>query len=62
MNHGTASIFTALRNNTKKTTLRDRADHAEISLVCGCDIDLERGGEFENRAAQMRFLRTFTVR
>ena len=54
MNHGTASIFTALRENT------DDAQDTFISEIVriidkypwcsGIDIDLERGGELANRA------------
>jgi len=55
MNHGTASIFTALRNNTdgaKDTFLTELVRIMEKYPWCaGVDIDLERGGEYENRAA-----------
>ena len=55
MNHGTASIFTALRNNTdgaKDTFLTELVRIMEKYPWCaGVDIDLERGGEYENRTA-----------
>ena len=55
MNHGTASIFTALRNNTggaKDTFLSEIVRTMEKYPWCaGIDIDLERGGGYENRAA-----------
>lgn len=55
MNHGTASIFTALRNNTdgaKDTFLTELVRIMEKYPWCaGVDIDLERGGEIENRDA-----------
>ena len=55
MNHGTASIFTALRNNTdgaKDKFLTELVRIMEKYPWCaGVDIDLERGGEYENRAA-----------
>lgn len=55
MNHGTASIFTALRNNTggaKDTFLSEIVRIMEKYPWCaGIDIDLERGGGYENRAA-----------
>lgn len=55
MNHGTASIFTALRNNTggaKDMFLSEIVRIMEKYPWCaGIDIDLERGGEYENRQA-----------
>lgn len=55
MNHGTASIFTALRNNTdgaKDKFLTELVRIMEKYPWCaGVDIDLERGGEYENREA-----------
>lgn len=55
MNHGTASIFTALRNNTggaKDNFLTELVRIMEKYPWCaGVDIDLERGGGYENRAA-----------
>lgn len=55
MNHGTASIFTALRNNTdgaKDTFLTKLVRIMEKYPWCaGVDIDLERGGNIENRDA-----------
>src|SRR5690625_7091944 len=55
MNHGTASIFTALRNNTGGA--KDKFLNEIIRIIdkypwcSGVDIDLERGGGFENRNA-----------
>jgi len=53
MNHGTASIFTALRNNTngaKMTFLSELLRIMQKYPWCaGVDIDLERGGEYENK-------------
>lgn len=53
MNHGTASIFTALRNNTngaKDKFLTELVRIMEKYPWCaGVDIDLERGGGYENR-------------
>ena len=55
MNHGTASIFTALRNNTNGAKTMFLSEIVRIMQkypwCAGVDIDLERGGEFENRAA-----------
>lgn len=55
MNHGTASIFTALRNNingAKDKFLTEIVRIMEKYPWCaGVDIDLERGGGFENREA-----------
>lgn len=66
MNHGTASIFTALRNNTdgaKDTFLTELVRIMEKYPWCaGVDIDLERGGEYENRTPQMRCSGIFTIR
>ena len=55
MNHGTASIFTALRNNTNGA--KDKFLTEIIRIMnkypwCdGVDIDLERGGGYENKDA-----------
>ncbi|MCL1949213.1 MAG: glycosyl hydrolase family 18 protein [Turicibacter sp.] len=53
MNHGTASIFTALRNNengAKTTFLSELVRIMQKYPWCaGVDIDLERGGDYENR-------------
>ena len=55
MNHGTASIFTALRNNTGGAKTKFLSEIVRIMQkypwCAGVDIDLERGGEFENRDA-----------
>ena len=55
MNHGAASTFTALRNNTggaKDKFLTELVRIMQKYPWCaGVDIDLERGGEYENRAA-----------
>jgi spore germination protein YaaH len=55
MNHGTASIFTALRNNTGGVKDKFLTEIVRIMnkypWCAGVDIDLERGGEYENRAA-----------
>ena len=55
MNHGTASIFTALRNNTGGAKTQFLSEIVRIMQkypwCAGVDIDLERGGEFENRDA-----------
>ena len=55
MNHGTASIFTALRNNTsgaKDKFLTEIIRIMEKYPWCaGVDIDLERGGGYENKDA-----------
>ena len=66
MNHGTASIFTALRENT------DDAQDTFISEIVriidkypwcsGIDIDLERGGELANRTkANALFSRIYST-
>lgn len=53
MNHGTASIFTALRENTdgaKDMFLTELVRIMEKYPWCsGVDIDLERGGEYVNK-------------
>lgn len=53
MNHGTASIFTALRNNTNGAKDKFLTEIVRIMQkypwCAGVDIDLERGGEYENR-------------
>ena len=55
MNNGTASIFTALRENTngaRDTFLSELVRIMNKYPWCaGVDIDLERGGGFENRQA-----------
>lgn len=55
MNHGTASIFTALRNNTGGAKDKFLAELVRIMekypWCAGVDIDLERGGGYENRDA-----------
>lgn len=55
MNHGTASIFTALRNNTGGAKNKFLAEIVRIMQkypwCAGVDIDLERGGGYENRDA-----------
>jgi spore germination protein YaaH len=55
MNNGAASIFDALRNNTggaRDTFLSELVRIMEKYPWCaGVDIDLERGGEYENRDA-----------
>jgi len=55
MNHGTASIFTALRNNTGGAKTKFIAELIRIMQkypwCAGVDIDLERGGDYENREA-----------
>jgi spore germination protein YaaH len=55
MNHGTASIFTVLRNNTGGAKTKFLSEIVRIMQkypwCAGVDIDLERGGEFENRDA-----------
>ena len=55
MNHGTASIFTALRNNTGGAKTKFLSEIVRIMRkypwCAGVDIDLERGGEYENRDA-----------
>ncbi len=53
MNHGTASIFTALRENTNGAQDTFISEIVRIidkySWCSGIDIDLERGGELANR-------------
>ena len=55
MNHGTASIFTALRNNTDGAKDKFLSEIIRIMnkypWCSGVDIDFERGGGFENRNA-----------
>jgi spore germination protein YaaH len=55
MNHGAASIFTALRNNTGGAKTKFLSEIVRIMRkypwCAGVDIDLERGGEYENRDA-----------
>lgn len=56
MNHGTASIFTALRNDTNEAKDRFFAKLVQImwkySWRAGVNINLERSMEYENRAAE----------
>lgn len=53
MNHGTAAIFTALRNNTGGAKTKFLSELVRIMQkypwCAGVDIDLERGGGYENR-------------
>ena len=55
MNHGTAAIFTALRNNTDGAKTKFLSELVRIMVkypwCAGVDIDLERGGGYENRDA-----------
>lgn len=55
MNHGTESIFTALRNNTNGAKTKFLSELVRIMQkypwCAGVDIDLERGGGYENRDA-----------
>lgn len=55
MNHGTASIFTALRNNTNGAKDKFLTEIIRIMnkypWCAGVDIDLERGGGYENKDA-----------
>ncbi|MFR2737465.1 MAG: glycosyl hydrolase family 18 protein [[Clostridium] innocuum] len=55
MNHGTASIFTALRDNTGGAKDMFLSEIVRIMgkypWCAGIDIDLERGGGYENRTA-----------
>ena len=55
MNHGTASIFTALRNNTNGAKDKFLTEIVRIMQkypwCSGIDIDLERGGGYENKDA-----------
>lgn len=55
MNHGTASIFTALRNNENGAKTKFLSEIVRIMhkypWCAGVDINLERGGGFENRDA-----------
>jgi spore germination protein YaaH len=55
MNHGTAAIFTALRNNTNGAKTKFLSELVRIMQkypwCAGVDIDLERGGEYENKDA-----------
>lgn len=55
MNHGTASIFTALRNNTNGAKDMFLSEIVRIMnkypWCAGVDIDLERGGGYENKDA-----------
>lgn len=55
MNHGTESIFTALRNNEGGAKSKFLSEIVRIMnkypWCAGVDIDLERGGGFENRVA-----------
>ncbi|MEI3609936.1 glycosyl hydrolase family 18 protein [Pseudogracilibacillus sp. SO10305] len=55
MNHGTASIFTAIRNNTNGAKDKFLSEIVRIMnkypWCDGVDIDLERGGGYENKDA-----------
>ena len=55
MNHGSASIFTALRNNTNGAKDMFLSEIVRIMnkypWCAGVDIDLERGGGYENKDA-----------
>jgi spore germination protein YaaH len=55
MNHGTAGVFTALRNDEGGAKTRFLSELVRIMdkypWCAGVDIDLERGGEYENREA-----------
>lgn len=55
MNHGTASIFTAIRNNTNGAKDKFLSEIVRIMnkypWCDGVDIDLERGGGYENKEA-----------
>ncbi len=55
MNHGTASIFTALRNNENGAKTKFLSELVRIMQkypwCAGVDIDLERGGGYENKDA-----------
>ena len=55
MNHGTASIFTAIRNNTNGAKDKFLSEIVRIMnkypWCDGVDIDLERGGGYENKNA-----------
>lgn len=66
MNHGTASIFTALRNNSNGA--QDMFISEIIRIInkypwcAGVDIDLERGGGYENKdAANALFSRIYSA-
>ena len=66
MNHGTASIFTALRENTngaQDTFLSEIVRIIDKYPWCsGIDIDLERGGELANRTkANALFSRIYST-
>ena len=66
MNHGTASIFTALRENTngaQDTFISEIVRIIDKYPWCsGIDIDLERGGELANRAkANALFSRIYST-
>jgi len=55
MNHGTASVFTALRNNENGAKDKFLTEIVRIMnkypWCAGVDIDLERGGGYENKDA-----------
>ena len=55
MNHGAASIFTALRNNESGAKTKFLSELVRIMQkypwCAGVDIDLERGGGYENKDA-----------
>ena len=55
MNHGTTAVFTALRNNTGGAKTKFLSEIVRIMnkypWCAGVDIDLERGGGYENKDA-----------
>jgi len=61
MNHGYASIFTALRNNTNGAKTKFLSELTRIiqkyPWCAGVDIDLEQGGGYENRQAANELFR-----
>ena len=61
MNHGYASIFTALRNNTSGAKTKFLSELVRIiqkyPWCAGVDIDLEQGGGYENRQAANELFR-----
>lgn len=61
MNHGVDSIFTALRNNTNGAKTKFLSELVRIMQkypwCAGVDIDLERGGGYENRQAANELFR-----
>ncbi|GHV35071.1 hypothetical protein FACS18949_12310 [Clostridia bacterium] len=55
MNHGASSVFAALRNDTNGAKSKFLSEILRIigkyPWCAGVDIDLEKGGDYENRAA-----------